>query len=226
MATESNETNNYFSIPINITSSPTLLPDLAFISVNSNTSTSFPSGIVQTSYSFINNGTAATTGNGKIGVFLSDSNKWTSSANFLGFTNFIPLAPSSTVTDYLNIIIPNSTQTNIIKYLVFFADYQGLFTELDESNNVITIPIYISQNNTSISENQRETIVIYPNPTSNILKIKSSVSIHKKSFDIIDITGRIVKSGVIQLNQIEVSSIVKGVYFLRIDNTFMKFTKR
>jgi len=80
---------------------------------------------------------------------------------------------------------------------------------------------------TGIPENQEENILLYPNPTSSILTLNTSEQIN--SVNIIDITGKTVKTIASNSNTIDVSDLVKGIYFLQVqtDNgiTNNKFIK-
>ena len=58
-----------------------------------------------------------------------------------------------------------------------------------------------------------ESINIYPNPTANILYIKSNYSL---DYDLFNIVGQKIKSGSLLLgnNEINVKRLSNGVYFL------------
>jgi hypothetical protein len=55
---------------------------------------------------------------------------------------------------------------------------------------------------------------LYPNPTSSQLFIESDITIDK--IEILDISGRAVKTIVKPSYSIDVSDIPKGIYFLRL----------
>jgi len=63
-------------------------------------------------------------------------------------------------------------------------------------------------------------LLLYPNPASNRLYLKSEFNLSDHSFEIIDYTGRAVWNGIIsydnQISGLNISSLSKGLYFLRI----------
>ncbi len=65
-----------------------------------------------------------------------------------------------------------------------------------------------------INELQQPTLSIYPNPTSSELTIETEESITK--IEIIDITGKTIKTITPSLNRINVTELPEGVYFIRI----------
>ena len=61
-------------------------------------------------------------------------------------------------------------------------------------------------------------ILLYPNPTSNLLKIRSTTSISK--VQIYDLNGRIVKEVKSEntINEIDISQLSSGIYIVRLAN--------
>ncbi|WP_396179767.1 T9SS type A sorting domain-containing protein [Flavobacterium sp.] len=72
---------------------------------------------------------------------------------------------------------------------------------------------------TLISE-ENNSLIIYPNPTSNFVLIQNSnFSTEKYEFKILDLSGRIVKSGKTKINtEILVDDLVSGNYIIKIEN--------
>jgi bifunctional DNase/RNase len=66
---------------------------------------------------------------------------------------------------------------------------------------------------------------IYPNPTSNVLNISNSNNTEINSISISDLNGRVIKNakGVTSVN---VSDLNAGVYFVTIETTEGKSTKK
>jgi len=64
----------------------------------------------------------------------------------------------------------------------------------------------------SIEESQMETLTVSPNPTSDLLKVK------KGDYEVVNIYGVVVKSGVSMNGTIDVSQLAKGNYFVRVMN--------
>jgi hypothetical protein len=75
---------------------------------------------------------------------------------------------------------------------------------------------------------ENEKITIYPNPTKGTVTLNSSVSMLGKSFDIVDITGRVVfKSSINTISQvINIESFERGTYFIKsTDSNSIKLIK-
>lgn len=69
---------------------------------------------------------------------------------------------------------------------------------------------------------------IYPNPTNNFIIIEANKKIENETYEIYDISGKIVQNGRINSNQIDVSILKSGVYFISLystSSTHLKFTK-
>ena len=73
------------------------------------------------------------------------------------------------------------------------------------------------QNPTGVEDNIQEIINIYPNPTSDLLNINSSVEI--KEVYIYDVLGKrvLVKNMNNNINVLNVESLIDGVYFIKVD---------
>ncbi|WP_412986582.1 T9SS type A sorting domain-containing protein [Pontimicrobium sp. IMCC45349] len=95
----------------------------------------------------------------------------------------------------------------------------------------INYEYFISLNalDTTLSNNDFELVdnelVIYPNPASDIVNIKTSSSSQVVSIEVYDILGKLqgASSG---LNQIDVSSLSEGIYILQVETNFGKISKR
>ncbi len=82
---------------------------------------------------------------------------------------------------------------------------------------------------TSIAENVISAFKVFPNPTSDYLRINSPDGLEMNSHaEIIDLFGRKIR--VINLlqgdNQIDVSNLATGVYTIRVNNKISKFIKQ
>jgi hypothetical protein len=77
----------------------------------------------------------------------------------------------------------------------------------------------------SSSEFTKFDFSIYPNPVTNILNISNPNNFEIKNLSIIDINGRVVKNQS-DLSQINVSDLNAGVYFVTIESTDGKTTKK
>lgn len=103
--------------------------------------------------------------------------------------------------------------TNTVSTSVLFDNYVARATNADtlldiESN-------LVDYNN----------IRIYPNPVTNILNISNPNNFEIKNVSIIDINGRVVKNQS-DFSQINVSDLIAGVYFVTIESTDGKTTKK
>lgn len=78
----------------------------------------------------------------------------------------------------------------------------------------------------SIEDETFSTISIYPNPVDNILKIKTSAVLTEKIATIFDVTGKRVFNQMITNNELNVSSLQGGVYFLRIESDGRSITRK
>jgi len=82
--------------------------------------------------------------------------------------------------------------------------------------------IFINSLSTSINEiDTKNRITVYPNPTKDFLFIDGYLG---KEFEIIDLQGRVVKSGILR-NRIDLKELPNGVYFLKVIDTIMKILK-
>lgn len=96
---------------------------------------------------------------------------------------------------FLNEPNPNGDRINIGAF--------GNTTEASKSKAILSVKDYPSTNN-----------FIYPNPTSD--KIIFPDNLINNNFVIFSITGKVVKRGVINSNEISLSEFSSGVYFIRI----------
>ncbi len=70
----------------------------------------------------------------------------------------------------------------------------------------------------SISDETFADISIYPNPVEDVLKIKTSEVLTEKIATIFDVTGKRVFNQMIINNELNVSNLQGGIYFLRIES--------
>jgi len=88
------------------------------------------------------------------------------------------------------------------------------------NDTVFKTPINTYYNSLMINEQiAKQNIHIYPIPCDNILKISSYIFNSESNYEIIDITGKIILYGSLNnnTNNIDISSIEHGVYFLKIN---------
>ena len=120
-------------------------------------------------------------------------------------------------------------------------EYYGYYNIKDAAGNVFlsegavnfgttqskSFKVVPSLNTKETSGSIKNNIQIYPNPATNVLNI-TKVSSNAK-FEIFSTAGQLVKSGVINNNQVKISEFVKGTYFITIKdgetNQTIKFIK-
>jgi len=75
------------------------------------------------------------------------------------------------------------------------------------------------------SENEvRQSLTIYPNPTSSVLNIQG---INENSpYQIFDITGKLIISGSLSQESVQVSNLTTGLYFINIEGQSQRFIKK
>jgi hypothetical protein len=80
-----------------------------------------------------------------------------------------------------------------------------------------TVPVIAYSNDCAlgIGDSEIKTIQLYPNPVHSVLQVQSQESIN--SFQLYDISGKLVFSSEENIDQIDFSNYSKGVYFLKID---------
>ena len=81
-----------------------------------------------------------------------------------------------------------------------------------------------------IEESQRNDMVVYPNPASEVLMITGN-GLESQKFEIIDIAGKSVMQGVFSADvtqQIQISGLPQGMYYLTVKNSgnAMPFVKK
>jgi surface protein len=71
-------------------------------------------------------------------------------------------------------------------------------------------------------------VSLYPNPTSNILNIKTNANLTSQPYNIIDTLGKVILKGNLNEgdNSINVEQLSKGIYYIKVsDNSASKFIK-
>ena len=76
-----------------------------------------------------------------------------------------------------------------------------------------------------VAEYNTTELSIYPNPTINTLTIKS-YELNISKIEIIDLTGKLVKTITSDLNSLNVADLQTGIYFIRIITDQETFTKK
>lgn len=88
------------------------------------------------------------------------------------------------------------------------------------------LDIYFNYNPVSVDKYEKTNFRIYPNPADKNFRIQSAYDLTNEEFQIIDIQGKIVKSGIYNGEQISVSDLDSGFYIVKIMNLSEKIVVR
>lgn len=171
------------------------------------------------------------------------SSSWTESSagNLAGDRRFVlssgPFnlsANSSTEVEYALVWSVDSAATsnrNIASVNKLIIDAQKVrnFHYGPKSNCLLPITLGLKENQLNTTS-----IKLYPNPAQSYLQISSDVELGKCAYSIIDVTGRQIKTGLMNdLNQnvININELNAGIYFLHLNfdnnqNAIKKFVKQ
>lgn len=114
------------------------------------------------------------------------------------------------------------------KYLFYnFHNATGLLPHIYWVSTEIIDDLKQIDLGTSIKENNPSCLKIYPNPVHNILHIENSdLSIKETNYQLINLSGKIVKQGKEESETIDISGLSKGVYMLQIKTSKENFSKK
>jgi uncharacterized surface protein with fasciclin (FAS1) repeats len=108
-----------------------------------------------------------------------------------------------------------SVQVDLTTGVMINASNVILADVLAENGVVHVIDAVLLPSPASLEESQIEIFTVSPNPTSDILKINNSVV---GDYEVISLNGTLVQSGTIQNGMIDVSSLMNGTYYVRLNN--------
>ena len=138
---ETNENNNYMIIPIEF---KPLYVDMGMTAVsttvNSVATNEIVSGntiTINATMSNIGTDTSPVTSGITVGIYYSEDNLYQTTDVFIGSRSTGPNFPFS-----LQVDVPSNTLAGN-KFIILYADRQGLVTESDETNNIYAIPIKV-----------------------------------------------------------------------------------
>lgn len=94
-------------------------------------------------------------------------------------------------------------RTNTYSFIVPLLSINESSTQMEK----FSAPLGVNKNQLASSG-----IAIYPNPIDNVLNVKNNFSQNMKTISIIDLRGRIMLNAIYDGNEINVSSLQKGVY--------------
>ena len=157
--------------------------------------------------------TAEKEGGVKVGVFTAGTGSQTNASNTLATHN----SEGNTLTEWtFNWTAPTSGD-EITFYAVVNAtnsNYQ------DTGDQVVTTNLTVPLNTVSIAEIQDIDISIYPNPTTDLLHVKTLDNLTNATYSIINYQGKklIEDSAITNNTSIDVSSFANGSYLLKISS--------
>jgi len=115
-----------------------------------------------------------------------------------------------------------------------YFESDNLYVKVDGITTPTTVPVSIIRkitfSSTSLSTptfgENKDHLVLYPNPGSEFIRIKSDASEDLK-IKIYSLTGQLVQQGIYQPNQdIDVSKLNSGLYLVQVNGLTIKFSKK
>lgn len=112
----------------------------------------------------------------------------------------------------------NQTEVITSRFLSAFTDLNHRLLITGSSNNKGLVHRFTTEETIesplSAAPTQGQKVVVYPNPTTNVLFLNHHSHIPVR-YEILSMTGRVIKQGLC-VNKIEVGKLQNGIYFLRI----------
>lgn len=106
-------------------------------------------------------------------------------------------------------------------YDIVFSNNSLYVTTLEGNYNQVA---RVDLNNLETTEFNKNTIVLYPNPTSDFINLKGINP--GEDVTIINTNGKTIKSVKVDNGKIDVSSLEAGIYFIKNKNVYSKFLKK
>ena len=108
------------------------------------------------------------------------------------------------------------------KYLVNDSCYCPLLLDIPTTASYYQTNIDCSIINSTVDYNNN--LIIYPNPANNTITLKGILN-KNSNYKIISIDGRVIKKEILNTSNIDISYLIKGIYFLEYENQKMKLIK-
>lgn len=111
----------------------------------------------------------------------------------------------------------------------------NILIQQESSSTATSLPVNIIKKITfttyalTVQENSSNSskLVLYPNPSSDFIVIKSSKSGEKFNIKIYSVSGQLIKSGnYISGEAIDVSTLTSGIYIVKANNSTFKLIKK
>lgn len=78
----------------------------------------------------------------------------------------------------------------------------------------------------SIEDTLVDNLILYPNPTKDVLNLNFNELLYNGNYSIIDLSGKLILNSQLSSNQIDVSNMANGIYFLRVTNNGITQTQK
>ncbi len=99
----------------------------------------------------------------------------------------------------------------------------------DVNRNVVQTersPLFKAVLSLSVKETANDLTIVFPNPATNLLKLKSEITLMNERFVILDLLGRVKSTGQINDNEsIDISELIAGQYLIKIETDSKLITK-
>jgi hypothetical protein len=111
-------------------------------------------------------------------------------------------------------------KTKIENRADIYFDYNAPIRTNTVFNTILdTIQIYVPKGGSAIAENDKTSVIVFPNPSTDKFFIQMSEPVKDLSIEIYDMQGRLIKTASSSNNQtVEVSAqgMTKGIYHIRL----------
>ena len=125
-----------------------------------------------------------------------------------GGTTWSALATSVPNDGSESVILPNVDTTTA---RIMVKANGNIFFDVSDANFTIT------RSNLAVSDtNNKKSVQVYPNPVKDILNVSNVAA--NASYEIFNSAGQIVSRGTLDSGRATVNKLVKGVYFINIEN--------
>ena len=167
------------------------------------------------------------------GDAVIDSDNHTIDVEVNESTNIASLVASFTISDGATIDIDGTSQTSGVTENDFSTTVSYDITAEDGNSQAWVVNVTVEDNSTGIEDLEELEFVLYPNPATDYINIKcSSIKNELIVLEIFDITGRIISSKQIFLNNdLNITfnfneEVPTGIYLLNISTENKSYTKR
>lgn len=126
-------------------------------------------------------------------------------------------------TSAANSTVSDAVTSNLLDYPSGLLMHDNIMYITDFFANAIFKVDLASLSVSEFNTTHQKDIKIYPNPAIDKINVYNSPS---KEYKIFDMTGRVITSGTLERNSINVSQISSGNYILKVGETTKKFIKK